>query len=233
MTDVAYAIPRAAGALRGEGGGGAAPLASDREHAPDARASPVALLLIDVINPMDFEGAEALLPAALSAASHIVELKRRARAACVPVIYVNDNFDCWYLGFRELVEKLRAETVPGARIIELLAPESGFDFYVLKPSHSGFFRTGLEVLLERLEVQTLVLTGFAGDICVLFTANDAYMRGFEVVVPADCVASEREADNAHALRHMARLLKASVATSDAIEFGAPEQAGSERKASMR
>ncbi len=103
---------------------------------------------------------------------------------------------------------------------ELLAPEPEDDFYVLKPSHSGFFRTGLEVLLERLEARTLVLTGFAGDICVLFTATDAYMRGFDVVVPADCIASERAEDNDHALHQMARLPKARVARSDALNLNA-------------
>jgi nicotinamidase-related amidase len=131
---------------------------------------------------------------------------------------VNDNFDCWHLGFRELVDKFRAANVPGVPIITLLEPQARSDYYILKPCHSGFFRTGLEVLLERLESRTLVMTGFATDICVLFTANDAYMRGFNVVVPPDCVASEREADNDHALRHMARLLKAEVASSDRLDF---------------
>jgi nicotinamidase-related amidase len=192
---------------------------SDRQG-PDIRSSAVALLLIDVINPMDFDGAEALIPAAIAAAKQIARLKRRAREADVPIVYVNDNFNCWHLGFRELVETFRSRGVPGAPLIELLAPEPEFDFYVLKPSHSGFFRTGLEVLLKRLEARTLVLTGFAGDICVLFTANDAYMRGFDVVVPEDCVASERAADNDHALRHMARLLKASIVRSDALDLDA-------------
>jgi nicotinamidase-related amidase len=185
---------------------------------PDVRSSPVALLLIDVINPMDFDGAQTLLPAATSAAKNIASLRKRAREAAVPVIYVNDNFDCWHLGFRELVGKFVAADVPGVPIIELLAPEPEHDYYVLKPSHSGFFRTGLEVLLTRIEAQTLVMTGFAGDICVLFTANDAYMRGFEVIVPADCVASERESDNAHALRYMARILKADTSTSEALDL---------------
>jgi nicotinamidase-related amidase len=179
---------------------------------------PAALLLIDVINPMDFRGAEALLPAATKAARNIARLKRRARDAGVPAIYVNDNFDCWHLGFRELVAKFQAADVPGLPIIRLLEPDSQSDFYILKPCHSGFFRTALEVLLERLNTRTTVLTGFATDICVLFTANDAYMRGFEVVVPRDCVASEREADNDHALRHMARLLKADVIGSDMLDF---------------
>jgi nicotinamidase-related amidase len=184
----------------------------------DVQTSPVALLLIDVINPMNFAGARALLPPAISAARRIARLRRQAREFAVPVIYVNDNFDCWHLGFRELVEKFIAADVPGMPIIRLLAPEPEQDFYVLKPSHSGFFRTGLEVLLSRLEAQTLVLTGFAGDICVFFTANDAYMRGFDVIVPADCVASESEADNAHALRHMARILKADIPMSDDLNL---------------
>ena len=82
------------------------------------------------------------------------------------------------------------------------------------PSHRG-----LEVLLSRIEAQTLILTGFAGDICVLFTANDAYMRGFDVIVPADGIASERAEDNAHALRQMARILKADISKSEDLNLG--------------
>jgi len=184
----------------------------------ELKTSTVALLLIDVINPMDFEGASALLPSAIRAAPHIGRLKRRAREAGVAVVYVNDNFDCWHLGFRELIDKFRAANVPGLPILRLLEPESESDYYILKPRHSGFFHTALEVLLMRLETRAVILTGFATDICVLFTANDAYMRGFDIVVPTDCVASEREADNERALRHMARVLKAEVAPSDELDL---------------
>jgi nicotinamidase-related amidase len=201
-------------------------------RALEIRASPVALLLIDVINPMDFEGAGDLLPPAIAAARNIERLGRRARHAGVPVIYVNDNFDCWHLGFRELVETFRAERVPGLPVIDLLAPVPESDFYVLKPSHSGFFRTGLEALLERLAVRTLVLSGFAGDICVLFTANDAYMRGFRVVVPADCVASGRAHDNDHALAQMVRLLKADVSDSRGLDLQALTAAASPQRATI-
>jgi nicotinamidase-related amidase len=191
---------------------------STARHGPTQ--SPIALLLIDVINPMDFAGAQALLETATPAARRIRSLAQRSRASGIPVIYVNDNFDCWHLGFHALVEELLAADVPGAPIIRLLVPEPATDFYILKPSHSGFFRTGLEVLLRRLGTHRLILSGFAGDICVLFTANDAYMRGFEVVVPADCLASERARDNAHALRHMQRLLKADIAASRALDLEA-------------
>lgn len=186
--------------------------------APALRRARVALLLIDVVNPLDFPGGDDLLRAAVPMARRIAALKRRAGEAGIPAIYVNDNFDCWHLGFHELVDELRRSGARGAPLVELLAPDPRRDFYVLKPRHSGFFRTGLEVLLERLGVETLVLTGLAGDICVLFTANDAYMRGFRVVVPSDCVASERADDNAHALRQIARVLKADVTPSDEIDL---------------
>jgi nicotinamidase-related amidase len=178
----------------------------------------VALLLIDVINPLQFDGADALLRAALPMAEEIAALKRRAASSGIPAIYVNDNFDCWQLGFHELTESFRQRRVPGLPLIEMLAPDPATDYYILKPQHSGFFRTGLEVLLERIGARTLILTGIAGDICVLYTANDAYMRGFELVVPADCVASEETANNVHALRQMARLLKADVSRWGALDL---------------
>jgi nicotinamidase-related amidase len=191
--------------------------------------SHAALLLIDVVNPLDFPGGEDLLRAAIPMARRIAALKDRARAHGIPCIYVNDNFDCWHLGFHELVEQLRRSGAPGAPVIDILAPDGATDFYVLKPRHSGFFRTALEVLLERLGARTLVLTGLAGDICVLYTANDAYMRGFRVVVPRDCIASERADDNERALRQIERLLKADVSASTELDLvklasGAPQLA---------
>lgn len=184
------------------------------------RRSRVALLLIDVVNPLDIPGGDDLLRAALPMARRIAALKQRARAAGVPCVYVNDNFDCWHLGFHELVERIRGSGAPGVPLLDLLAPDASADFNILKPRHSGFFRTALEVLLERLGTETVILTGVAGDICVLYTANDAYMRGFRVVAPCDCVASERADDNAHALGQIERLLKTDVSPSDRIDLAA-------------
>ena len=178
----------------------------------------LALLLVDFINPFDFEGAELLLANALPAARAASALCARARAADVPVVYVNDNFDWWHLGFRELVERFSAPGACGREIASLLRPDFERDHFVLKPKNSGFFRTPLEVLLERLGVRTVVITGVAGENCVLFTANDAYLRGFELVVPADCTASQHPEDNAHALAYMRRVLKADVRVSSRIEL---------------
>jgi nicotinamidase-related amidase len=132
------------------------------------------------------------------------------------------------------VERFKNASVPGLPIIRRLEPEPQSDFYILKPCHSGFFRTGLEVLLDRLETHTLILTGFAADICVLFTAYDAYMRGFSVVVPPDCVASEREHDEERALAHMKRVLKAELVPSTALNVPLlVQESDRRRKASPR
>ncbi len=61
--------------------------------------------------------------------------------------------------------------------------------FVLKPKHSAFYCTPLDILLNHLDAETLILAGFAGNICVLFTANDAYMRNFKLIIPRDCIGS--------------------------------------------
>jgi len=177
-----------------------------------------ALLLIDVVNALDFEGSARLVRHVRLASPRIAALRERARAACVPSIYVNDNFGSWHLGFRELAERVHAGGGPGKKLLEQLAPDFERDYFVLKPMHSGFFHSALEILLRRLAIRRLVLTGFAGDLCVLFTAVDAYMRGFELVVPADCVASETAADNRRALDQMERRLGADVRPASDLDF---------------
>jgi len=176
----------------------------------------VTLLLIDVINPLDFDGGENLLRYALPAARRLAALKQRLAAIGVESVYVNDNFGSWHLSFRELIERLRNSDHCGQPLAEILAPEP-CDHFVLKPKHSGFYGTSLQLLLEHLGSRRLIMGGFAGNICVLFTANDAYMRGYEIVVPADCVACETKSDNDTTLRQMQHVLKADTRPSVAIE----------------
>src|SRR5207248_2360578 len=106
-------------------------------------------------------------------------LKKRAKAAGIPAIYVNDNFGIWQSDFRSVVRHCLEDGVCGAPIARLLAPEAD-DYFVLKPKHSGFYSTTLDILLDYLGVRALILTGIAANICVLFTANDAYMRDFRL-----------------------------------------------------
>jgi nicotinamidase-related amidase len=184
-------------------------------NAPDKSA--VALLLIDVINDLEFPEGEQLLKFALPMAQRIAELKRRAHQERVPVIYVNDNFGRWRSDFSAQVEHCLEDGVCGKPIAELLRPDEK-DYFVLKPKHSGFFSSALDILLRYLEVKVVILTGIAANICVLFTANDAYMRDLHLVVPSDCVASNTEEDNRYALEQMRVVLKADTRPSTELSL---------------
>ena len=177
-----------------------------------------ALLLIDVINDLEFPEAEQMVDDALAMARNIRRLKQRARKAGVPVIYVNDNFGKWQSDFRRTVEHCSSPRVPGHRIARLLKPMKD-DYFVLKPKHSGFFSTTLETLLRYLDSKTLILTGIAGNFCVLFTANDAYMRDYELFIPQDCCVSNTPRENEEALGLMRKFLKADTRASGEIELG--------------
>lgn len=174
-----------------------------------------ALLLIDVINRLDFEGAQDLIEPALAAADRIARLKARMRAEGVPVVYVNDNFDEWDKDFRELIDDIAESDLPGRDLVRRLRPEDG-DLYILKPRHSGFHSTPLEILLDRLGAERLVMCGLQTHICVLATAQAAHMREYELVVPRDCSAAERQDDHDAALRLLRHGLHADTRPSDEI-----------------
>jgi len=183
--------------------------------APDK--CPVALVLIDVINDLEFPEGEKMLEDALEMAKRIAQLKKRAGEAGIPIIYVNDNFGRWQSDFRGVVEHCLHDGVKGEPLAKILAPAET-DYFVLKPKHSAFFSSTLDVLLEYLGAKTVILTGLSGNICVLFTANDAYMRDFNLVVPGDCTASNTREENVYALEQMNRVLKADTRVSNEIDL---------------
>lgn len=166
--------------------------------AGDADHSIVVLLLIDVINDFRFEGSQDLLRPALKAAANIAALKKRAKLARIPAIYVNDNFGKWRSDFKKLLDNCIDSDTPGKPIVELLLPDPD-DYFVLKPKHSAFHATPLDMLLKYLGAKILILTGLTADNCVLATAADAHMLEYDLVVPSDCVAAATEAQKRHAL----------------------------------
>ena len=199
-------------------------MGSSRKRSPDLHGSApddarAALLIIDMINAFDFEGARRMLGRARAAARAIRALKRRAKPAGIPVVYVNDNFGRWRSDFRMLLNHVMRRGCPGRSIADLLVPEKD-DYFVLKPKHSGFQFSALDVLLDHLGARTLILSGVAGDFCVLFTAHDAYMRDYRIVVPRDCIASLQPADDRYALAHLAKVTKADVRRSSEIDLAA-------------
>ncbi len=193
--------------------------AAGKPRNPLSHSAGAALLLIDVINDLDFDGAEQMLPDALEAADAIAALKTRAKQANIPIIYVNDNFGHWRSDFREVAHYCSTNGDHGRLLLERLAPADD-DYFVLKPKHSGFYNTTLETLLRHLGVRRLILTGFSAHVCVLFTAGDAYMRDFALHAPEDCTASPSPAENSVALAYMKRVLKVDLTPSTALDLEA-------------
>ena len=177
-----------------------------------------ALLIVDMISDFEFEGGDKLCLNALKAAENISELKKRAKDHCAPVIYVNDNYGRWNEDFRTMAERIRSGSKKGRRITEILAPEEN-DLYILKPQRSGFYETPLSVLLQSLKVSNLVICGVATDICVLFTAHDAYMRGFQVFVPSDCCSAIEMDHHTEALDLLGRVTDVRIGSYKQIDFG--------------
>lgn len=175
----------------------------------------MALLIVDMINPLDFSGGAAVLPLATAAAERIARLKKRLHQSGVPVIYINDNFAHWQMDFRELVA-ICSHDSRGAPLAQLLAPDRD-DHFVLKPKHSAFYETPLATLLAKLEVRHLVITGLATDNCILATAMDAHIREYRVHVPRDCVATASRVRGDRALALMRDSLELDVRTSRYVQ----------------
>jgi nicotinamidase-related amidase len=160
-----------------------------------------ALLIIDMINTFDFEDGEKLFIRALPVAHNIIEIKKKLKC---PVIYVNDNFGLWRSSWKEVFEHCRQPCFRGHEIAQLLKPADE-DYFILKPKHSAFYQTALETLLKELKVKRLIITGVAGNICVLFTAHDGHMRGYEIHVPGNGIASNNKEDDEFTLYQLSRV----------------------------
>jgi nicotinamidase-related amidase len=182
----------------------------------DAPRGKTALIILDMITNMDFAGADAMLRDTVAAAATILRLREAADRARLPVIYVNDNFGEWHSERYRLVERALATEGEGVReFVAKLAPRDG-DYFVIKPQFSGFYSTNLPVLLPKLGVDRLVITGIAADICVLFTAADAHMRDYSLWIPEDGVAAETRERRRWALEIMKQSMGAEVRPTDKL-----------------
>jgi nicotinamidase-related amidase len=179
------------------------------KNEPKRAAHGTALLIIDVINDLEFPGGEKVLPWAERMARRLVPVMKRARNAGVPVIYANDNFGQWQSNFKEVVKHCTRAGARGRAVTKRLVPKRG-DYFILKPKHSAFFATSLVPLLEHLKVKKLVMAGMATNLCVLFSAHDAHMHEYKITVLSDCCAAESDADHDVSLEQLERFLGARV-----------------------
>jgi nicotinamidase-related amidase len=177
--------------------------------------SPRVLILIDYINPLDFPGAEKLARPALAAARATARLRDTVQSQKVAVVYANDNYGVWQSDFQSLVAQCSARDDISGQIARLIAPGPR-DITLLKPRHSAFFCSALELLLKEMGARELILAGLAADMCVQMTAADAFLRGYEGVwVPSDCTAAETPQAKTASLKYMRDVLKCDVRSSRA------------------
>jgi nicotinamidase-related amidase len=148
--------------------------------------SDTAVVVIDMMNTYQHPDAEELIPNVEQIIDPLADLVRRARVADgVDVVYVNDNYGDFTAQFSDIVRS----ALDGARpdLVKPIVPSD--DCRVLtKVRHSAFYATALAYLLARLETERVILTGQVTEQCILYTALDAYVRHFKVVIPTDAVA---------------------------------------------
>jgi nicotinamidase-related amidase len=183
-----------------------------------ARRAGDALLVIDAINDLRFPAARKLLPWAMKLVGRLSAFLSKARRGGMPVIYANDNFGHWRSNFAEVYSHCTRPGALGRTMSRRLKPMRS-DYFILKPKHSAFFATSLVPLLEHLGVKRLILSGIATNLCVLFTAHDAYMHGYSIVVLSDCCAAESDFDHDVALSQLERFCDATICTSKEFRFG--------------
>jgi nicotinamidase-related amidase len=176
-----------------------------------------ALLILDMITDFDFPDGKAAVRAARRIAPQIARFKARAVAARIPVIYVNDNLGPWRSDIQAMLARCLRRSAPGRDVVRQIAPADD-DFVLLKPKHSGFYATPLAALLEQCGARELILTGLSAHQCVLFTANDAYLRNFELIIPSDCIASPKSSQTQFALRYFKSVLNARTTVSARLKL---------------
>ena|SRR5690625_3296558 len=167
--------------------------------------SKTAVLFIDVINDFKFNGGEKLLHHTKSILPHLKRLKAFACENNLPIIYINDHYGVWQADFQKIIKHCTNEY--SQEIIQEIKPDDT-DYFLIKPQHSAFFQTPLQSLLHELGKTRLIVAGIAGDICILFTAKDAYMYKYDMHIPENCMASEDKDGNDYALYLMQSVMKA-------------------------
>ena len=175
------------------------------------------LVVIDMINMYDHEDAEDLVVSARRVVPVVSELIARARAADVPVVYANDNLGLWRSHHGEIVET--ALTGPHADLVEPIKPDED-SLFVVKARHSIFYETPMSYQQWQLAIRYMVLCGQVTEQSILYSALDAHIRHFDVIVPRDAVASIHPHRERAALEMMQRNMGARIVTAEQVDFTA-------------
>lgn len=194
--------------------------------APDH--SRTVLIILDLISTFDFIDGDRLYRVARRLGPRLAALKKRAKAAGIPTIYVNDSFGRWRSDRAKIIARCVSENSRAHELVREIAPDAD-DYFILKPKHSGFFATPLHPLLENIGARTLILTGVTSHQCVLFTAADAYVREYDLIIPRDCIAAMRPQQTRAALDIFATALKADTKPSTRLRLPRKRGVSGKRK----
>jgi nicotinamidase-related amidase len=170
-----------------------------------------ALIVIDMINTYEHEDGDLLARSVERSLPAMVRMIERAGEEDVHTIYVNDSWGLWTSDRDQLLE--RALSGPRADLVEPIRPDPE-DWFTFKARHSIFYQTVLEYLLRTEGIERVVLIGQVTEQCILYSALDAYIRHFEVAVPADAIAHIHEQLAEAALEMMRRNMRADITTSE-------------------
>ncbi len=181
------------------------------------KKSSQALLLVDVVNHFEFPDGDKVLKNALPIAPRLARLKERARRAGVPSVYVNDNFAEWHSDAAKVLAYCLRDGSPGKEFVEQIQPDD-HDYCILKPMHSAFYQTPLDVLLRHLGCRSIVVAGLTTNSCILCTAHDANMRDLKLTVVSDCCAARSAREHQQALENIREMAGARVLTLDSLRF---------------
>jgi nicotinamidase-related amidase len=170
-----------------------------------------ALLIVDMLNDFIRSNGALPVPGTEKIISPLKDLLEAFRKKGEPVIYVCDfhrhddeEFGVW--GPHAVMGSW------GSKIIDELEPLNE-EIIIYKRRFSGFFGTDLDLTLREKRVEEVVVTGVLTNICVLYTASDAYQRGYKVVVPADCVAAADPEMHRFALKQLKEVVGARIVDS--------------------
>ncbi|MFS0749690.1 isochorismatase family cysteine hydrolase [Oceanobacillus sp. 1P07AA] len=173
----------------------------------DFSSTNTAVVFVDLINDFQFDGGDDLLHYTKQVLPNIVKLRSFAKENNLPIIYVNDHYGLWQADFNRIIDYCTNDK--SREIIDQIKPDK-HDYFLIKPQHSAFFQTPLHSLLIELERNHVILSGIAGDICILFSAKDAYMYKIGMSIPKNCMASEQQENNDYALYLMESVMKADI-----------------------
>jgi nicotinamidase-related amidase len=179
--------------------------------------SQVVLLLIDVINDLNFPDNKDLIRRSVALAKSIARLKKRCQKLGIPAIYVNDNRGRWRSDSSAVLRHCLRRQSSGREMTKLLVPEPD-DYIVLKPKHSPFYASPLQTILDYIGARVAIVTGVTTNACVLIAAGDLHVRDFRLFVPADCVAALTDSEQRRSLDVMKSSFDADTTSSSRLNL---------------